>query len=622
MPYDKVILGKDCVYDTDPDSGVNQNILVFGGTGSGKTMSIAEPRLLEANYSSLVVTVTKRRLISMYRDLFSDRGYEVLELNFVDPDESSIGWDPLDPVCTEEDITHLARAIVMSNSKKERTVADVFWDDAATDLLSAEIALVLLTRERACFADVLELVDELRVEDSGLGGGEAVRTNQDMLFDTLARVQPKCFALSCWRTFRQLPLRTSLCVFGTLNAAMASLFPPKVRRLFRMERRLRFEEIACRKTLLFAATSPVNPALYRLVSIFYSQLIKTLFEFGDSQPEGHLPIPVHLLCDDFAVGGRILHFDEYISCFREIGMSCTLLLQSRNQLISTYGEAEACTILDNSDTVVYLGGNDLGTAREISLRANLPLEDVLCLPIGQVYIFRRGQLPLRTLRYDIRSDRRYLENLAAWKEIIDKAPRRIALQRDEGKGLRGSVLLPGFPEERKDGGEGWELTGEARTLDDRLGRGDWEKGNPSLEQVIDMIKRQIVHYEQAGMFVEKADKMKELSDYYRKLYGEEDERTLAMMQNAVNEYVLRSAHAEARRILEKLYPIRLRRNGPKDEKTLRIMAIMAICCESLGERRKAKSFLAKLEEHGAQSMPELVWRTRAECERRRAARRK
>ncbi len=600
MHFDTTILGKDCIISSEADLGVNQNILVLGGTGTGKTMSIAEPRLMESYFSSLVVTVTKRRIMTMYWDLLASRGYEVIQLDFADPARSSIGWDPLELIRSEEDIPALATAIVMANPRKEHSHYDVFWDDSAIQLLSAMIALVLQTDQNPCFADVLDMLDELQIEDSGLGEGDAISTSFDARFQALAAVRPKCFALSCWRTFRQLPLRTSLCVFSTLNSTVASIFPPKVRQLFRMERKLRLEQISCRKTLLFVVSSSVNPALTRLTSVFYSMLLKELFEFGEEQPDGRLPLPVHLLWDDFAVGGRVLHFDEYISCFREKGIGCTLLLQSQSQLFSMYGEAAARTILDNSDSIAYLGGNDLTTAYEISLRANLPLEDILNLPIGEMYIFRRGQKPVHTVRYDIRADRRYKEALAAWKAAVEKEPKRIARRRDDGNSFRsfsplptrsGPTELPG-PEQRMAAGK---MPSAASREDE-----SWERRMTGLE---------------------KAVKMKELSDRYLELYGEEDERTLAAMQNAANQYAKQEAYLQAKNLLERVYPLRLRLNGREDEKTLKAMAVMAVSYESLGEHRKAKTILDKLKRHGSRSMPELVRLASEECEKMRAARR-
>lgn len=174
-----------------------------------------------------------------------------------------------------------------------------------------------------------------------------------------------------------------------------------------MKKKVDFEQLATRKTVLFVSTSAVNPSLHCFINMFYAQAFKTLFEYAESLPYGRLPIPVHVLCDDFATGSRILNFPEYISIFREKQISVTILVQSESQLESMYGTDDATTIINNCDTYLYMGGMDLKTGRSISERLNVPLEDVLYMPIGQEYIFRRGQRPIVTTRYNITRDEQY-----------------------------------------------------------------------------------------------------------------------------------------------------------------------------------------------------------------------
>lgn len=143
--------------------------------------------------------------------------------------------------------------------------------------------------------------------------------------------------------------------------------------------------------------------------MFYAQIFKQLFEYAEQCPNGMLPVPVHVLCDDFATGSRILNFTEYISIFREKRISVTLLLQSESQLEQMYGSGNATTIINNCDSYIYLGGMDLKTAQNMSLRLNRPLEDILYMPIGQEVVIRRGQRPIITRRYDIQKNELYQE---------------------------------------------------------------------------------------------------------------------------------------------------------------------------------------------------------------------
>lgn len=404
MEKERVILGENCCYSSDcNETGLNNNIIVCGGSGSGKTMSISEPRLLETKTSSLISTVTKRRIVTKYMPLFKERGYNVLDLNFVNPIESTCSYDPLKYVASYSDITFLAKSIVKADPQKDRSSADPYWDEAAISLLSAEIAYILMTNDKATFADVLELHDSLTIDE----GGSTIRTSLDDQFDYMASEYPTCFAVSCWKSFKSLPIKTAGCVFGTLNTTIDTIFSPEIREMMVTKPQVDFELMATEKTILFVTTSAVNPALHCFVNMFYAQAFKQLFEYAESSQNGVLPVPVHVLCDDFATGGRVLNFAEYISIFREKRISVTLLLQSESQLEQMYGTGNATTIINNCDSYIYLGGMDIKTAQNISLRLNVPIDEVLYMPIGQEIIFRRGQRPIITRRYDIQKDELY-----------------------------------------------------------------------------------------------------------------------------------------------------------------------------------------------------------------------
>ena len=416
MMADKVILGENCVYSSDCEkTGLNNNILVCGSSGCGKTMSISEPRLLATSNSSLVATVTKRRIVNKYKSLFIERGYDVQDLDFVNPRRGDIGYDPLDYVSSYQDITYLAEGVVKANPRKEKSSADPYWDEAATSLLSAEIAYTLMTKDNASFTDVLKMHDSLNFEEYG---GQ-IQTSYDEKFEFLAEKDPTCFAVSCWKSFHQLPIKTAACVFGTLNTTIDTIFSPELRKMMSMSRKVNFCDLASKKTVLFVTTSPVNPSLNCFVNMFYGHVFKQLFEFAENQVTGTLPVPVHVLCDDFATGSRILNFPEYISIFREKKISVTLLLQSESQLESMYGSDQATTIINNCDTYLYMGGMDLRTAQNVSLRLNVPLDEVLYMPIGQEILFRRGQRPIVNRRYDINKNPLYKQITEQYEQSLN-----------------------------------------------------------------------------------------------------------------------------------------------------------------------------------------------------------
>lgn len=165
---DRLILGdgENCIFSSDSNkTGLNNNILVIGTSGCGKTVSIMEPRILETFNRSLIATVTKRRIVKKYSVVMKRRGYKVLDLNFVHPSEGNCGYDPLMHIGSYNDITFLARSIVLANPQKAQSNADPYWDDGATSLFSAEICYILQTKDNATFADVLDFHNKLTFEE-------------------------------------------------------------------------------------------------------------------------------------------------------------------------------------------------------------------------------------------------------------------------------------------------------------------------------------------------------------------------------------------------------------------------------------------------------------------------
>ena len=397
MKYDNIILAENCVYSMDSHkTQLNNNVMVVGSSGSGKTTSVTEPMLLTTANTSLIVTLSKRRLINLYRPLMTKRGYDVEILDFARPETSPFSFDPLAYVKSYKDVVFLAEAIIKSNPRKENTTADPYWDDCSISLLAAEIGLTMFEKKKPTFADVLHLHDSLEIRDDD----GVTKTSLDGKFAEVISKNPGSFVASCWRSFVNTPIRTMRCVFSTMNTVLDTLFTPELRKMLDNANRVNFTELSSKKTVLFVLTSPVSKALYCFVNLFYATVFKELFEIAEKRRDTVLPLPVHILCDDFAVGCKIPNFTDYIAIIREKRISTTILLQSESQLEAMYGFEEATTIRNNCDSFVYLGGMDLQSAKDVSERLNVPLEDVLYMPIGQAVVFRRGEKPIITQRYN------------------------------------------------------------------------------------------------------------------------------------------------------------------------------------------------------------------------------
>lgn len=418
--HDPLILGHNQVYSSNcAETQLNNNIAIVGASGSGKSFSFMEPALSHTNNSSVILTVSKRELVEKYIHWFEDRGYTIYDVNFAHPERSSVSYDPLSHCKSFADIKHLAMSVVLADPLKAKSIADPYWDKGGASLLCAMIAYVLMTKVKPTFADVLDLLDELEIDDRN----GVIRTNMDEKFDRIKSKDPNSFAVTNWRTFKQLPIKTASCIFSTLNSTVDDMFTPELRKMMRKPTTLDFKQLGQRKSVLFITTSAVNSALHRFVNMFSGQMLKDLFEYAEEQPDGRLPIPVRMMFDDFAVGSKILNFPEMISIFRAKQISVMMLLQSESQLESMYGHDDAVTIINNCDTYVYLGGMDLQTCKNISQRLNAPLEDVLYMPIGQEFIFRRGQRPVVTQRYKTPED-------PVWQSVTEQYQARRKLQRE------------------------------------------------------------------------------------------------------------------------------------------------------------------------------------------------
>lgn len=420
MNKEKMILGKDAIFSTDTtETQITNNVICVGSSGSGKTTSVIIPKLLETTESSLVCSVSKRRIVDEFIPLFKKRGYKVIDINFAQPEQSSVTFDPLQYITSEEDIAYLSSALII-NDRKAYSKADPYWDTSAVNLLNALISMTLMTENNATMHNVLKNVDTLRIKS---GCNSHVETNLDDIFDQIIRCDPNGFCATNWTVLNQLDAtKTASCILSSLQTMMTTIFTTGIRKQIATKPCVDIESIAKQKTVLFITTSPMNPVMNTIVDLFYGQIFKTLFETAMECPDYKLPTRVSMLFDDFGVG-TVKDFSQYTSIIREANMDYTILLQSESQLVERYGDS-AKTIQNNTDSYCFLGCNDYDTARNVSLRANIPVEDVLSLSIGKQIIFRRGCKPIFTQRYPTFEDERYI----AYKKYLK---RRKLVQHDK-----------------------------------------------------------------------------------------------------------------------------------------------------------------------------------------------
>lgn len=419
MNIDDMLLNDTCdytclgdggaVYPADFEkTGLNLNELIIGTTGCGKTYSVVIPRLLHTFKSSLVVPLSKRQLIDKFSKMFKDRGYEVKEINFARPELSDVGYDPMNYINSEEDIKSLAQSIV--NLCEDLHSQDRYWDECSCSMIASLIALVRLNAqkngERPCFSDVIDLFQKIEISETRNG---IASFNINNMFIKAERTWPGNYACKLWRTVSDLPGKTAATVFSATNGIIDKLCSVNILNLFRNDSQISFEDLGEKKMVLFVVTSPVDNGTHEIVNLMYSDMFRILFDEAERKADYKLNIPLHIVCDDFAVGSRIRKFEDFISIFRAAGISVTVLLQSESQLISMYGESAAETIVNNFDTRVFLGGMNYRTCKTIAELTNMPVHKVLALPLGKEILFRRGSSPVILKRYQTLKDPLYIK---------------------------------------------------------------------------------------------------------------------------------------------------------------------------------------------------------------------
>lgn len=397
------------------NTGLNNNDLIIGPCGAGKTRSYIKPNLLQCR-ESVIVTDTKGSLLEEVGPDLAARGYRVLSIDFAELDNAgpgACGYNPLDYIryneatgrWCEQDIMSIVRALAPRDSKN-----DPFWDDAAQMYLACMVGYVLecLPPEEHTLPYVMKLfslMDYDRNEASFEEGSTFGR-----LLHELGQQDPDSFA---WRKFcgfrsNATAEKMHASILGILAAKLDALTFDAAQALYARKERVDFASLGRARTALFLTVSDTDRSLDKLVNLFYTQAFQALCRSADRDCADHrLPIPVRFMLDDFAAGTMIQDFDNLTSVIRSREISVSIVIQSLTQLERLYGEAAATTIVNNCDNCLYLGGQDVRTAKFMSEKVNRPASAILTLPLDSAYLFTRGQPAKEVKKYDLRSHARY-----------------------------------------------------------------------------------------------------------------------------------------------------------------------------------------------------------------------
>jgi len=373
-------------------SGLNNNMLVVGASGSGKTRSIVMPNLLEMS-GSYIVSDPKGNLYDKYGRFLDRNGYRVIRLDFTNPETSNVSYNPISYVRTQQDIIKIANTLQYAQNINTHGAWDPFWDKMGEILFQAAIGYMVecLPEKERNFPTLLKVIDLFQREGEGWSGS-GHSTFEKIIERAEARGRKDYFFVRQYRRLNSAADKTYASVLATAYAQVARYESEELQKLM-SENTVHVERFGHEKTACFVVVSDTDRSMDTLANIFFSQALNELCHVADTKCENQrLPIPVTFMLDDFATNVKIDEFPRMISSFRSRNISSVLMLQSEAQLRHCYGD-DGETVMGNCDTYVYLGSNDLETAKSVAQRCDRPYMDILSMNVGDCWVFRRGAYP-------------------------------------------------------------------------------------------------------------------------------------------------------------------------------------------------------------------------------------
>ena len=343
----------------DPKNARNKNVLVVGGSGSGKTRFWLKPNLLQC-HSSYVVTDPKGSIGVECGEALLKHGYKLKFFNTINFSKS-MRYNPMAYIHSEKDVLKLVTAL-MTNTKGEGQGGDPFWDKAERLLLVSLIAYLHYEApvEEQNFATLLEMLNTMQVSEDD----ETYQNPVDLLFEDLGKKKPKSFAVRQYKLYKLAAGKTAKSILISCGARLAPFDIQELRDLT-MYDELQLDTLGDKKTALFLIMSDTDSTFNFLISMIYTQLFNLLCDKADDVYGGKLPVHVRCLIDEAANIGQIPRLEKLVATIRSREISCCLVLQAQSQLKALYKDS-ADTIIGNMDCSIFLGGKEPGTLKELA----------------------------------------------------------------------------------------------------------------------------------------------------------------------------------------------------------------------------------------------------------------
>ena len=345
---------------SNPKYARNKNILVIGGSGSGKTRFFVKPNLMQM-HSSYVVTDPKGTVVLECGKMLEDGGYEIKILNTINF-KKSMKYNPFAYIKSEKDILKLVQTIIANTKGEGEKAGEDFWVKAEKLYYTALIGYIFYEapREEKNFKTLLDMIDASEVREDD----ESYMNPIDRLFEALEKRHPTHFAVKQYKKYKLAAGKTAKSILISCGARLAPFDIEELRELM-SEDELELDTIGDRKTALFVIISDTDDTFNFVVSIMYSQLFNLLCDKADDVYGGRLPVHVRCLLDEFANIGLIPKFEKLIATIRSREISASIILQAQSQLKAIYKD-NADTIIGNCDSTLFLGGKEKTTLKELS----------------------------------------------------------------------------------------------------------------------------------------------------------------------------------------------------------------------------------------------------------------
>ena len=345
---------------SNPKYARNKNVLVIGGSGSGKTRFFVKPNLMQM-HSSYVVTDPKGTIVLECGKMLEENGYEIKILNTINF-KKSMKYNPFAYLKSEKDILKLVQTIIANTKGEGEKAGEDFWIKAEKLYYTALIGYIYYEapREEKNFKTLLDMIDASEVREDD----ESYMNPIDRLFEALEKKHPTHFAVKQYKKYKLAAGKTAKSILISCGARLAPFDIEELRELM-SEDEMALDTIGDKKTALFVIISDTDDTFNFVVSIMYSQLSNLLCDKADDVYGGRLPVHVRFLLDEFANIGLIPKFEKLIATIRSREISASIILQSQSQLKAIYKD-HADTIIGNCDSTLFLGGKEKTTLKELS----------------------------------------------------------------------------------------------------------------------------------------------------------------------------------------------------------------------------------------------------------------